>query len=99
MKGIKEAYLCPWPSVEIQENFKFNVAVPQGTIELAFKWINDRWNCWVTLPDGTVRQAGIYPNVTSWSGFLDYGFYVKSDMQQIDFNSLFLCEVYFIVWE
>lgn len=58
----------------------------------------NRWNCWVTLPDGSVRQAGVEPNVVSWTGYDDYGLVFQTSLPAIDFNSLFLTEMVLITW-
>lgn len=99
MKDSKSVELIQWPNFELVENFQFDAITSAGTITLQFKWLNDRWNLWVTLPDGTVREAGVYPGVLSWSGFNDYGLLFKSNVAEIDYSSLLLTEVYFIVWQ
>lgn len=85
--------------MDIAENFTFNASCADGAFSFSFKWLNDRWNVWVTLPDGTIRQAGVEPNVTSWSGFSDYGLFFKTDLSVIDYNSLFLCDLILVAWE
>lgn len=96
---IKSASKVNWPNSEPQENFIFSVNDTAGTFDFKFKWLNGRWNCWVTLPDGTVRQAGVYPNVISWSGFLDFGLVFVTDLQKINFDQLYLTEVYILKWQ
>ena len=86
---IKAASKVNWPTSEPQENFSFSVNDTSGIFEFKFKWLNNRWNCWVTLPDGSVRQAGVYPNVASWTGFLDYGLVFITDLQNINLHSSF----------
>ncbi len=98
MKEITSASLVNWPSDEVQENFSFDTISTDGTFKFEFKWINERWNCWVTLPDGTVKQAGVYPNVISWSGSLDYGLVFATSLTEINFNSLFLTSLYILKW-
>lgn len=99
MKETKNIELVPWPSLEISENFEFDAIASTGTFTFHFKWLNDKWNLWVTLPDGQVRQASTYPGVLSWSGFNDYGLILKTNLERIDYNSLLLAEIYLVVWQ
>lgn len=98
MKAITGASLVNWPTDEVQENFEFDVIESSGTFKFLFKWMNDRWNCWVTLPDGSTREAGVYPNVVSWSGFLDYGIIFKTDLTKINYKSLLMTKLYILKW-
>ena len=88
----------PWPDTELSESFSFYSSCAAGTLSLTFKWLGGRWKLWVELPDGSVREAGVQPNVTSWSGFSDFGFFIKTDLTAIDYSSLFLCELYLVTW-
>lgn len=99
MKEVKVLEKITWPVFDIQENFEFEVLTQSGTFNLHFRWLNNRWNLWVTFPDGSIRQAGVYPGVVSWSGFTDYGFYFQSNNEnEIDYSSLLLTEAYLITW-
>lgn len=98
MQTEKQRELIPFPTSEPADNFQFNCAAEAGLFSFHFKWLNDKWNLWVTLPDGTVRQAGTEPGVISWSEFDDFGLVIKSDMETIDKSSLFLTEMYLITW-
>lgn len=99
MRSIKNTYLVPYPDLDTPaENFTFNCVLPSGTFSFHFKWLNNRWDLWVTLPDGTVRQAGVYPNVMSWSGHTDYGVIFNTSLSDIDFSSLFLTELLIVEW-
>lgn len=95
---IKQKERIPFPSGDVSENFSFSCSAQGGAFTFHFKWFNDRWNLWVTMPDGSVRQAGVYPGVTSWSEFDDYGLVFETVMESIDYNSLFLTEMYLITW-
>lgn len=99
MKEAKRIERINWPSFDLAENFEFDVTAASGSLTLHFKWLNERWNLWVTLPDGTVRQAGVYPGVVSWTGFNDYGFLFATSLEEIGYASLQLAEVYLIIWE
>ena len=98
MQTQKTKELVPWPSGDIVDNFTFSCSAQGGVFEFHFKWLNNRWNCWVTLPDGTVRQAGVQPNVPSWSESKTYGLIFETALPAIDYSSLFLTELYIITW-
>lgn len=88
----------PFPNGELTENFDFSCNAEGGVFNFHFKWLNDRWNLWVTLPDGRVRQAGVQPGVVSWSESEDYGLLFETNLPVIDYNSLFLTELYILTW-
>lgn len=98
MKSISGASKVNWPTNTVQENFQFDAIDADGVFKFLFKWMNGRWNCWVTLPNGETRGAGVYPNVTSWSGFLDYGLLFKTDLAEINFQNLLMTEIYILKW-
>ena len=98
-RQIKSLVTIPWPNEEISENFTFSAIDGDGVFTFHFKWINDRWNCWIDMPDGTTRQAGVYPNVLSWSQFLDYSLIFMTDLTQIDYNHLFMTEINLVKWQ
>ena len=98
MKTITGASRVNWPTNTVLENFEFEAIDAAGTFKFLFKWLNDRWNCWVTLPDGSVRQAGVYPNVVSWTGCLDYGLVFKTELSEINYSSLLLTELFILKW-
>ena len=99
MKEYAKKEQVPWPSAEPQENFNFSCTAEGGLFEFHFKWFNDRWNLWVTLPDGTVRQAGTEPNVPSWTGCQDYGIVIEGEMERIDYSELYHAELYILTWQ
>ena len=98
MRQVKSASLISWPETDILENFYFECVTSDGTFILEFKWLDGRWRCWVTMPDGKTRQIGIYPGALSGAGFLDYGFDLRTVRAVIDFESLFSTELYLIRW-
>ena len=98
MQTVSKTELIPFPNVEPQENFTFDCAADAGIFTFHFKWLNDRWNLWVTLPDESVRQAGTEPGVVSWSEFHDYGLVFKTDAKTIGFKELFQTEMHLITW-
>lgn len=98
MQTVKTKERVPFPDGEVAENFKFSCSAQGGDFTFHFKWLNDRWNLWVTLPSGEVRQAGVVPGVISWSESKTYGLIFETPMQAVDFNSLFLTELYILTW-
>lgn len=99
MRGIESAHLVTWPETELLENFYFDCATTFGTFTFEFRWLDNRWRCWVTTPAGDKREIGIWPNALSGAGFLDYGFDVRTDRAEIDFSSLFDLELYILKWQ
>lgn len=89
----------PYPSAELAENIEFSSTTDYGKFTFNFKYFNDRWNLWVTLPDGSKRQAGVNPNVINWSGSSDYGLVFKSALQTIGYSELFETELYLLKWQ
>ena len=97
-KESKRVEQITWPEVELQEDFQFDVVTEDGNFNLHFIWQNERWDCFATIPDGTVRQAGVVPNLCSWTGFRDYGISFKSDLDSFTYETLFDSEIYICVW-
>ena len=84
MKEISTAYLINFPKIDDTiEAFSFAAAIPDGTFEFLFKWINGAWSCWVTLPSGEIRSAGCIPGVMNWAAFLDFGLIVLSSLTAV----------------
>lgn len=98
MQTESQRELVPWPSGDLAKNFTFDATAKAGNFQFHFKWLNDKWNLWVTLPSGEVREAGTYPGVISWSEFDDFGIVFETDLETVDYNSLFLTELYIITW-
>lgn len=99
MRTPKYIEQISWPEGTECDNFQFDSIAEAGSFTFHFKWLNDRWNLWVTFPDGTKCQAGVYPNVVSWSEHSNYGLLIKTPLEAIDYNSLFMTELYLITWE
>ena len=98
MQTVQLKERVPFPNGDIAENFEFSCSASGGVFTFHFKWLNNRWNLWVTLPDGEVRQAGVLPGVVSWSESSGYGLVFETSLQAIDYNSLFLTELYILTW-
>lgn len=99
MNTIKAINKVTFPEGDITDNFSFSAIHPDGVFDFHFRYMNERWNLWVTLPSGEVRCAGVEPNVVSWSGFLDYGLVFETDMTEISKSSLLLTTLYILTWE
>lgn len=99
MQTVKTKELVQFPNADISENFEFSCSASGGVFKFHFKWLNERWNLWVTLPDGTVRQAGVLPGVISWSECSTYGLIFETSLTSIDYQSLFLTEMYILTWQ
>jgi len=99
MKEIDSMYKIPFPAETPAENMKFACSLPFGTFTFQLKWFNGRWNCWVTLPDGEIRQAGVNPNIYCWTGFNDYGLLFVTALQEISQSQIFDGELYLIKWK
>lgn len=69
-------------------NFSFTTNLPSGKWTFRWQWFLDVWNLWVTLPSGEVRQAGVYPNAISWTGFRDYYLQFITTLDSIGQNDL-----------
>ena len=98
MQTVKIKERVPFPNGDLSENFQFSCSAQAGVFSFHFKWLNGRWNVWVTLPDGEVRQAGVLPNVTSWSEAKNFGLIFETNLPVIEYNSLFLTELYILTW-
>ena len=98
MQTVNTKELINFPGGRIAENFTFGCSTTNGEFKFHFNWLNGRWNLWVTLPSGEVRQAGVYPGVISWSEFSDYGLVFEINMESIDYKTLFNTEMYLIKW-
>jgi len=98
MKDIKSVERVPWPDTDIEDNFLFNCSAAAGTFTFHFKWMSGRWSSWVTLPDGKIREAAVYPNVINWSGHSDFGLVFLTDLKEVSRDSLMMTEMQLVTW-
>lgn len=98
MRSIGETYLGLWPESDAVENFTWAVDTGFGAFSFYFRWFNSRWNCWVTLPGGEVREAGVFPGIPNWQGFGDYGVLFAFPKDSIGYNDLFSTALYIFKW-
>ena len=99
MNNIKDVFQVIWPQTDLEENFTFSTVHPDGVFQFRFRWFNDRWNGWCTLPSGEVRAFGVEPLVVSWVGFLDYGIVFDTELSEIDKASLYSTKLCIVSWE
>lgn len=99
MQTVTAATLISWPEATVNKSLTFTTLYADGVFTFTFKWLNGRWNCWVTLPSGDIREAGVYPNVVSWSEYDDFGILFATDLSVIDQSSLTLTEMYLLTWQ
>lgn len=98
MKEIRTVNQVEWPNETPLENFQFTAIDDDGEFIFKFKLLSGRWHCWVTLPNGTVREAGVYPNVINWTGAGDYGLVFLTSLKEITKDTLYLTEMDIIKW-
>jgi len=53
-------------------NFSFTATIAAQAWVFNFQWRTDHWTAVVTLPDGTLRESGVIPEVINWSRNTDY---------------------------
>lgn len=80
------------------DQFSFSVPLRTATLEFVFKWIDSIWRAFCYFPDGSVREAGVFPNAMNWEGFSDYKCVFVTDYEAIDKDniasvSMFLVEL------
>lgn len=97
--NIEAAEKIPFPDSGLLENFEFECSTTYGNFTFKFKWFDNRWNLWVTQPEGLTKQAGVYPNIMNWTGDSKYGLIFKTSLTVIDFESLFMTELYLVKWK
>jgi hypothetical protein len=87
---VEKIYMLTLPTVDSTiVNYGFSISLADGSFSFAFKWLGSVWNCWVTMPDGTIRPAGCYPQVPNWTAYKDWGLVLLSNktiLGQADLN-------------
>jgi hypothetical protein len=95
-KSIKFVYPIPIPSSGNGVlNFTFNARINGMIFAFNFKYTG-KWNIYVTMPGGTIRDAALIPNVTQWSGYSDYSIYCQTDLANIGVNDLDKVSLYMV---
>ena len=97
---VDVVYEIPFPVLPNDlYNFSFPVNTDSGVFNFTFQWFNDIWNCYVTLPDNTIRTVGVIPYVINWSDYLDYSLYFSyGASNSISFGDLENAKIEIIKW-
>lgn len=97
---VKSTEVIQFPEMDLVDSFTFQAEIKAGSVEFKFKWLNDRWNCWVTLPGGKVRSAGVIPNTPNWSGYSDYSLTFNTSLaDKIGHDDLLETEMVIKTWQ
>lgn len=80
-----------------QNYFSFIANVGSLTFKFTFRYVN-KWQCWATLPDGTIRHIGVNPNVLNWSKHLDYSVFFYTQSDSINYDTLSSCTIGLVLW-
>jgi hypothetical protein len=95
---IEAIYLLSLPNVD-SDNYGFNTSTPDGAFHFVFKWLDAEWNCWVTMPDGSVRPAGCIPLVFNWTGWLDFSTVIVSSLVVLGHGDLSGATMFLVKWK
>ncbi len=98
-KRVINAWIVPIPDLPVNPyNFFVNVNINSQNYVFTFMFYGERWHLWVTFPDNTRREAGIFPNVTSWTGYTDFGLTIATTLAEIGQNDLQKLTIYLVEW-
>ena len=101
MKTMKYSYAVALPVLTAgTQSFKVKAQTKEGAFALEFRWnfVTSIWTIFATMPDGSERQAGVFPNCMSWTGCADFGYYVSFNGTAIGLDDLALTQHYIVVW-
>jgi len=97
---IYNAYTITIPPIETSTvHFNFSAEAAGVAFSFDFWFFSDRWNVYVTLPDGTIREAVLYANVQNWVGYSDYRLVAMTDKTTIGQTDLQLIQLKLAVLE
>jgi len=96
-KSVKAYYQLSLPSTTPGVNFSFIAKVNGQSYTIAMKWTTI-WNVSVTFPDGTIRVAGLFPNVMNWTGYTDFGLVGYTSLSTIGYDDLPSVTLYMVAW-
>jgi hypothetical protein len=97
-KTIKEMYSIPLPQTE-DGTYRFTFKASVKSVEYTFTFIyTGQWNVTVLFPYGKNRQAVLYPNVTNWSSYTDFGLVANTILDNIGQNDLSKITLYMVEW-
>jgi hypothetical protein len=69
----------------------FQVQIGKTQLALSFIWLGTRWYGYATMPDGSFREFGVYPNTVNWSKHGDYTLEFVTPNESIGFSDLINC--------
>ena len=98
---ILNKYIVGLPTVsQDQPSFLFTSQFGTGTFSFNFWYYNDKWNCFVTTPEGEVRQIGVYPGVYNGTNYSNYYFQFDNTLNPLDIglNDFYLGNVKLTAW-
>ena len=101
LSRIETIYQLPLPVFDPSIlNFSFPAAVAEGPFSFVFKWFTSMsaWNCWVTMPDGTVRPAGCIPLVLNWMAWRDFSLVIISNLAALGMADLSESALLLVKW-
>lgn len=91
MMTIKNKYIVPFPVMpDNTQSFEFNCSIPEGRFIFSLRWNSFKggWSMYVTIPNGEVRPAAVWPNCTSWSKYPDFSIKTESNLTEIGMNDI-----------
>jgi hypothetical protein len=98
---ISAIYQIPFPVNDPSiVNFSFPVKTADGSFVFLFKWFSaiSLWNCWVTMPDNTIRPAGCIPLVLNWMGYRDFSLVFIDDQPSFGIGDLVGSTMLLVKW-
>jgi hypothetical protein len=91
------AYIVAPPSLTSGvTNITFNTLIGGATFVFYMTWDGLLWRGYVVLPDASIRDIGVYPNVENWSRYQDYSLIFSYDADSIGYSDLTLSTIYVI---
>ncbi len=96
-RSVKSYYKIDLPATTPGVNFSLVAKVGGQSITLAFRWTTI-WNITATMPDGSIRFAGLYPNCMNWTGYTDYGLIGNTTLDAIGYDDLPKVSLFMVAW-
>lgn len=102
-KIISKQYTITMPNIDVTtiQNFNFNSKVGNALFNFQFTWdhINNIWQGWTTMPDLSIREFGVIPNVLNWSRFNDFSLSLGFNGDSIGLTDLINIIINIILWK
>lgn len=91
------AHKIALPAVdESVDQFSFSVPLRRVTLNFVFKWLDDIWRAFCYFPDGSIREAGVFPRSVNWKGFSDYRCIFMTEYDAIDKTNIAATRFYLV---